>query len=402
MSDIVPIPQRRFGRTNLNISVLSCGGMRFQQGWDDLPWEKITADEQERLRSTIARAFEIGINHIETARGYGSSERQLSKVLTDYPRDTYYLQTKVGPKPSAKEFEETLQHSFDTLGVDYVDFLSLHGINNEELLQQSICRGGCLEVLRRWQRDQRIRHVGFSTHSALPVIRQALATGEFDYFNLHWYFVNQINWPAIEDAEKNDVGVFIISPNDKGGKLYAPSDKLRELCLPLHPMQFNNLFCLSYPQVHTLSLGASKPSDFDLHQETFQRQQEFEPHLQRIQNNIQQAVTEKCGPNWEDLFSSRVPSFEEFPGQVNVREILREIIWAKGLDLWGYARDRYNLLGNGGHWFPGAQLSDDTDWVGIGGILEQHQLDSARILDLLREAQTALKGEEKKRQMDGE
>ena len=44
------------------------------------------------------------------------------------------------------------------------------------------------------------------------------------------------------------MGVFIISPNDKGGKLYEPPPKLTELCAPLTPMQFNDLYCLARPR----------------------------------------------------------------------------------------------------------------------------------------------------------
>jgi hypothetical protein len=90
-------------------------------------------------------------------------------------------------------------------------------------------------------------------------------SGEFDYVNVHWYFVNDLNWPAIEAASRRDMGVFIISPNDKGGKLYDPPPKLVELCAPLTPMQFNDLYCLARPQVHTLSCGAARPGDFDEH-----------------------------------------------------------------------------------------------------------------------------------------
>ena len=77
--------------------------------------------------------------------------------------------------------------------------------------------------------------------------------------------MNDLNWPAVEAARAKDMGMFIISPNDKGGKLYEPSKKMLELCAPLSPMQFNDLYCLARPQVHTLSCGPSRPTDFDEH-----------------------------------------------------------------------------------------------------------------------------------------
>ena len=83
--------------------------------------------------------------------------------------------------------------------------------------------------------------------------------------NVHWYFVNDLNWPAVRAAAARDMGVFIISPNDKGGKLYDPPPKLVNLCEPLTPMQFNDLYCLARPEVHTLSCGAAQPGDFDQH-----------------------------------------------------------------------------------------------------------------------------------------
>lgn len=65
---------RRFGRTELRMPVFSCGGMRYQHSWNDVKQDEIPADGQANLEATIRRALELGINHIETARGYGSSE----------------------------------------------------------------------------------------------------------------------------------------------------------------------------------------------------------------------------------------------------------------------------------------------------------------------------------------
>ncbi|MEY2788056.1 MAG: hypothetical protein RLZZ34_1199, partial [Verrucomicrobiota bacterium] len=245
--------------------VFSCGGMRYQQSWSDIPWDQVPAAGQANLEATIARSMELGIHHIETARGYGSSEMQLGPVLAKYPRESMILQTKVMPKPTAREFLETFETSMAYLKQDHVDLLSIHGINNRQHLDETLRKGGCLEVCRQLQREGRVRHVGFSTHATPDVISEAIRSDEFDYVNLHWYFVNDLNRTCVAEAAQRDMGVFIISPNDKGGKLYLELPKMRSLCAPLTPMQFNDLYCLARPEIHTLSLGAAKPSDFDEH-----------------------------------------------------------------------------------------------------------------------------------------
>src|SRR5271165_879004 len=120
---------RRFGRTELQMPVISCGGMRYQYKWQDVSPAEIPADGQANLEATIHRALELGINHIETARGYGSSEMQLGRVLPTIPRDRLIIQTKVSPSPSAEEFREKFEKSMAYLKVGYVDLLAFHGLN---------------------------------------------------------------------------------------------------------------------------------------------------------------------------------------------------------------------------------------------------------------------------------
>src|ERR1039457_969792 len=124
----------RFGRTNLQMPVICCGGMRYQHKWQDVPPQDIPRANQENLEACIHRALELGINHIETARGYGTSEMQLGALLPKLPRDKMIVQTKVTPFASAKEFLKTFDASMNYLKLDHVDLLSLHGINNRETL----------------------------------------------------------------------------------------------------------------------------------------------------------------------------------------------------------------------------------------------------------------------------
>jgi predicted aldo/keto reductase-like oxidoreductase len=71
--------------------------MRFQQSWEDLPAEKVEESVQRNLEATVLRSLELGINHIETARGYGTSEMQLGWLLPKLPREKMIVQTKVEP-----------------------------------------------------------------------------------------------------------------------------------------------------------------------------------------------------------------------------------------------------------------------------------------------------------------
>src|SRR5258708_18908811 len=102
---------RRFGRTELAMPVISCGGMRYQFKWQDVDPKDVPRANQKNLEATIRRALELGVNHIETARGYGSSEMQLGAILPTLPRDKMIVQTKVAPVPRAQDFLKTFDKS---------------------------------------------------------------------------------------------------------------------------------------------------------------------------------------------------------------------------------------------------------------------------------------------------
>jgi predicted aldo/keto reductase-like oxidoreductase len=363
-----PMKYRRFGRTNLQIPVVSCGSMRYQHSWKDEDAGGITPESQANLEATIERALELGINHIETARGYGTSEVQLGRILPQLPRESMIVQTKVSPRADTNEF---------------LDF--------------TLRRGGCLEAARQLQKDGRVRFIGFSTHAVPRVITRAVESDEFDYVNLHWYFVNPLNWPSVLAAAKRDMGVFIISPNDKGGKLQDRPAKMAELCAPLTPMQFNDLYCLARPEVHTLSCGASRPTDFDEHIEALKFYDRAAETIAPIERRLRAEMERELGADWCAHWTEGLPEFTEAPNQVNIIEIARLWMYAKSLGLVEWGKMRYNLLsGNGGHWFPGEMANKIGD--------EQKLLEAvagspfaARIPQILREAHEMLYAEPRKR-----
>jgi predicted aldo/keto reductase-like oxidoreductase len=348
------IPTRRFGRTGLAMPVLSLGGMRFQQSWSDLPAEAITTASQAALKATLEKAVAHGLHHVETARHYGTSERQLGWLLPQVPDPARILQTKVPPNPDPAAFEADLELSVERLGDVRLDLLAIHGLNQREHLEQTLRPGGCLAVARRWQQEGRIGHVGFSTHAPLPLILEAIGSDGFDYINLHWYFIRQQNRPAIDAALAHDMGVFVISPTDKGGHLHTPSERLSALCAPLHPIVFNDLFCLSAPGIHTISVGAAGPDDLDRHLEAVALLPQASELLPPILERLEQARRDTLGEAWLSSWELGLPDWEHTPGGINLPVLLWLHNLVEAWDLEGFGRARYGLLGQGGHWFPGA------------------------------------------------
>ena len=369
------LPCRRFGRTNLEMPVLSLGGMRFQKSWDELKFSEISPKDQKKLENILNLANKFGLNHIETAKYYGTSEIQLGMGFKSIKKFPQIIQTKIPPNSDPKLFEAEVLKSFEKLQVKKIDLLAIHGINLPEHLHQAVKDGGCIDILKRFQKENLIGHIGFSTHGEISLIEKAISTNFFDYINLHWYFINQTNSKVIDLAHKYDLGVFIISPTDKGGHLHTPSTKMLELCSPLHPIVFNDLFCLRNKNVHTISIGIAKEKDFDLHLEAVSLLPESDKYIPKILNTLQKELINSLGIEWYKSWDRNLPTWQNTPGGINIPVLL----WLSNLidsyDLEEFAKSRYQLLGNGSHWFPGnnANLLDvDVYESQLLKVLERH------------------------------
>lgn len=337
--------------------VLSAGFMRAMHSWRQVPEEEIPRAGQEKLEAVVRRALELGINHFETARGYGTSERQLGKALRQLPRGTEYLiQTKVGPADDVGLFRSDVEDSLERLGHPRVDLLAIHGINDYRSLWQACRPGGCLRMARRLQEEGLAGYVGFSGHGPPDVLLQAVAheaDGGFDYLNLHWYYIRQENNPVLREAAARDMGVFIISPTDKGGMLQRPPDRLRSLCRPLSPLQFNDLYCLSRPEIHTISVGAAEPGNFDEHAAALRHLGGCGDLLAGIDSRLRQAMQAQTGFADPGEQGAELPPWQETPGYINLRYILWLWHLARGWGLVEYGKRQYRKLGYERKWLPG-------------------------------------------------
>ncbi|WP_414561787.1 MULTISPECIES: aldo/keto reductase [unclassified Anabaena] len=338
---------RRFGKTNLRLSVFSLGTMRYLADADN-------------AQQTIDQALALGINHLETARGYGKSEDYLGAVIKgglSVPRSQVYITTKIPPTADADSMRRCINESLERLHLDYLDCLGIHGLNTWEHLKWVQANAGCMKAVQEAVDDGRVRHVGFSTHGSLDIILAAINTDFFEFVNLHYYYFWQRNAPAIQLAAEKDLGVFIISPADKGGRLYTPPQTLKDLCQPYSPLELNYRFLLSDHRITTLSVGPAIPdelieplqvadSDGDLKLEEVLAFQRLEKQQQAI------LKTDKCSQCFACL---------PCPENINIPEVLRLRNLAVAYDMTDYGKYRYGMFENAGHWFPGMKANRCTE-----------------------------------------
>lgn len=339
---------RRFGKTEEYLSTITMGGMRYVHGWES-PREDIPKDMIEQCRTCVELAMNYGINHIETAWGYGKSERCYGIVLNDelaLPRDSYYLMTK-GVNETASDMRRSVENQLNDLKTDYFDFYAYHGINTEDILKTAIKSKGPVAELLKLKEEGIIKHLGFSTHAPLDVILSTLQTDLFDFMNVHFYYFFRRNKGAVDWAGEKDMGVFIISPNDKGGQLFHPSDKLKSLTAPLTPIQWNARFCLSYPQIHTLSFGMTEALHFEEMKGIFPAPYPMSEEDLLIKNKMDQCLYEDPYAHYEGY------ELKKDLSGINIPEVLRfRRLW-KCYDMETFAKYRYNMFESKGHWFPG-------------------------------------------------
>lgn len=369
---------RRFGKTNLLLSVFSLGTMRY-------------LESEENAVATVQRAIALGINHIETARGYGNSERYLGSALgqLNLPRQQFYITTKLLPTLDADAVEREIDESLQRLGVDYVDCLALHGLNTWDHLAWVESSQGCMQTVHRAIADGRVRHVGFSTHAPLEIIERAIATDLFEFVNLHYNLFFQRNRAAIELAAQKDMGVFIISPADKGGMLFNPPETLQTLCYPLTPLELAYRVLLSDRRITTLSLGAATPDELDLPLAVADQDGALTSPEMAALERLDAQQRQRLGSDRCSQCHACLPC----PESINIPEVLRLRNVAVVYDMSTYGHYRYGMFENAGHWFPGNKASRCTD---CGDCLPRCP-ETLNIPQLLRDTHERLNGSPRRR-----
>ena len=143
--------RRRLGQTGLYVTCLGFGG---------IPIQRLSAAEAVAL---VQEVVAQGVNFIDSARGYTTSEERIGQALSKGLRSQVYLATKTMAR-DAQGFQADLERSLANFQTDYIDLYQFHNVRSYEAWQQIIGPGGAMEVALQAKKDGLIRHIGITGH----------------------------------------------------------------------------------------------------------------------------------------------------------------------------------------------------------------------------------------------
>ncbi|MGN0667233.1 MAG: aldo/keto reductase [Huintestinicola sp.] len=216
------ITKRKIDKLGIETSLLGFGCMRFPTRDGKI--------DRERSEKMLDEAYAKGVNYFDTAYPYhgGESEEFTGKVLDKYPRESYFLATKlpcwlVNSLDDAKRiFEEQLTK----LNKDYVDFYLLHSLGRDGWNRMKEL--GIVEYCEGLKREGKIRYLGFSFHDSYEVFEDIASYRNWDFCQIQLNYMDtdeQAGMRGYELTEKLNIPLVIMEPI-KGGSLANLPDEI--------------------------------------------------------------------------------------------------------------------------------------------------------------------------------
>ena len=269
------------------VSLLGYGCMRWPMKKGEDGKDHI---DQEAVNEMVDYAYRNGVNYYDTSPAYlqGQSEEAAGIALSRYPRESYYIATKLSNfnNFSLEAGLKMYRDSQKALRTDYFDYYLLHAIGTSgfEGFEERYINNGLLDFLLEEREAGRIRNLGFSFHGRKEVFDQFMALHE----KYHWDFVqiemNYVDWKhakvpenvnadyLYEELAKRNIPATIMEPL-LGGRLAklpaAIAEKMKEREPQMSIASWAFRFCGSYPNILTVLSGMSSMDPLIENVETF-------------------------------------------------------------------------------------------------------------------------------------
>lgn len=252
-------------------SLLGFGCMRF-------PLDENGNIDEEAAEKMLDQAISAGVNYIDTAYPYhnGQSELFVGNVLKKYPRNQYYLATKLPiwllqTKTDVKEMFET---QLKRLQTDTVDFYLLHALDKEKW--QKVIDLEIIPFLETMKQEGKIRYLGFSFHDDYDTFQNILLYHDWDFCQIQLNYMDtqvQAGMKGYRLAEKLDIPMIVMEPI-KGGRLVNLPQDIKEKLIDADPSKSIASWALRFvaglPNVKVVLSGMSNMKQVMDNLKTFQ------------------------------------------------------------------------------------------------------------------------------------
>ncbi len=338
-----------YGNTGIKLSQLGFGAMR-------LPMVKVNDQDDidyDKAIEMIHRAFELGVNYIDTAPYYCNklSEVAVGRALKGY-RDKVYLSTKNPIEDDSYDhWMERLESSLKKLDTDYIDFYHMWGIGLEAFREKINKKGGPIDAALKAKEQGLIKHLSFSYHDKPENFFEIVDSGYFESILIQYNLLDRSNEKCIAYAHEKGLGVAVMGPV-AGGRLGGKSKAIDELMKGQAKTNAETAmrFVLSNPNVNVALSGMSS---IEMVEENAAIAA-MPTHMTEEVKSAALAMMEKY-KNLADLYCTGCKYCLPCPQEVDIPRVFEYANYYKVYDLPDYAKSSYKNFTN--QWQKGLDAS---------------------------------------------
>lgn len=262
---------RKMENINAKTSLLGFGCMRF-------PLNQDGSIHEEEAFAMLDKAYQAGVNYFDTAYPYhnGASEPVVGRALARYPRESFYLATKlpIWEVKTIDDVKRIFTEQLERLNMEYVDFYLMHALNKERW--ETIKRLGILDYCEELRKKGKIRYLGFSFHDDYEVFEEIVTSYKWDFCQIQLNYMDkdtQATTKGVELAERLGVPMVIMEPV-KGGSLASLPEDITKMLRKVRPDTSTASWALryvgSFSNVKVILSGMSDMSQVEDNLKTFE------------------------------------------------------------------------------------------------------------------------------------
>jgi len=369
---------RNFGDTGIKVSALGFGAMR-------LPEKEIKGKyhirEEESIK-IIQRAFQLGVNYVDTAYPYchSQSEFVVGKALEEW-KGKVYLSTKMPTWMVEKkgDYRRFLEEQLKKLNVEYIDFYHFHGLS-EDRFKNIVLKYDLLREAGKAKDERLIKHISFSFHDKPEVMKRLIDVGIFESVLCQYNLLDRSNEEAMAYAQSKGLGVAVMGP--VGGGRLATSGILKEM--PLGDIKSTPELALRFVLANkNVSIALSGMENMEMVEENTRVASLSEP-LTNEELQIMESFIEGRKKK-EEIPCTMCRYCQPCPNNVAIPEIFQLMNYYTVYGLKDYARKQYQNIGVGTLWSGDKDERRKADACTECGRCEEQCPQKIKIMEKLKE-----------------